>query len=57
MDVANEVSIPKIVSRLTASYSILTITSYSFECCVPSGLDLEAADDSVVCYFCVQLFA
>ena len=51
MDVANEVSIPKIVSRLAASYSMLTVTSYSSECCMPSGLDFEAADDYVVHYF------
>ena len=51
MNVANEVSIPKVVSRLTASYSMLTVTLYSSECCVPSGLDFEAAGDSVVRYF------
>ena len=50
-DVANEVNIPKVVSRLTASYSMLTITLYSSECCVPSGLDFEAAGDYVVNYF------
>ena len=50
-DVANEVSIPKVVLRLTASYSMRTITSYSSECCVPSRLDFEAAGDYIVCYF------
>ena len=30
---------------------MLTVTSYHFECCVPSGLDFEAAGDSVVRYF------
>ena len=50
-DVANEVRFPKVVSRLTTSYSMLTVTSYSSECCVPSGLDFEAAGDSVVHYF------
>ena len=30
---------------------MLTVTSYSSECCAPSGLDLEAAGDSVVGYF------
>ena len=50
-DVANEVSTPKVVSRLTASYSMLTITLYSSECYVLSGLDFEAAGDSVVHYF------
>ena len=44
MDVANEVSIPKVVSRLTVSYSKLTITSYSSEYCVASGLDLVTGD-------------
>ena len=51
MDVANEVSIPKVVSRLTVSYSMLTVTSYSSECCMASGLDFEAAGDYVVRYF------
>ena len=50
-DVVNKVSIPKVVSRLTMSYSMLTVTSYNSECCVSSGLDFEAAGDSVVCYF------
>ena len=45
------VSTPKVVSRLTASYSMLTITSYSLECCVLSGLDFEATGDYVVRYF------
>ena len=36
---------------------MLTVTSCHSECCVPSGLDFEAAGDSVVRYFCVQLFA
>ena len=30
---------------------MLTITSYSSECCVPSGLDFEAIGDYVVHYF------
>ena len=30
---------------------MLTVTSHSSECYVPSGLDFEAAGDSVVCYF------
>ena len=30
---------------------MLTVTSCRWECCVPSGLDFEAAGDSVVCYF------
>ena len=30
---------------------MLTVTSYSSEHCVPSGLDFEAAGDSVVGYF------
>ena len=30
---------------------MLTVTSYSSECCMPSGLDFEAAGDYVVCYF------
>ena len=51
----NEVSIPKVVSRLTIGYSMLTVTSYSSECCVPSGLDFEAARDSVVRYLQKQL--
>ena len=50
-DVANEVSIPKVVLRLTASYGMRTIRSYSSECCVPSGLDFEAAGDYVVRHF------
>ena len=33
------------------SYTILTITSCRSECCVSSGLDFEAAGDSVVRYF------
>ena len=37
---------------------MLTITSCCSECCVPSGLDFEAAGDSIVhMLFCVQLFA
>ena len=43
--------ISKVVSRQTASYSLFTATSYSSECCVPPGLDFEAADDYVVRYF------
>ena len=50
-DVANEVSISKVVLRLTASYSMLTVTLYSSEGCVPSGLDFEATGDYVVHYF------
>ena len=42
-DVANALS--------TASYTMLTVTSYRSECCVPSGLDFEAAGDSAVRYF------
>ena len=30
---------------------MLTVTSYSSECCVLSGIDFEAAGDSVVRYF------
>ena len=30
---------------------MLTVTSCRSECCVPSGLDLEATGDSVVRYF------
>ena len=30
---------------------MLTVTSYSSDCCVLSGLDFEAASDSVVRYF------
>ena len=30
---------------------MLTVTSYSAECCAPSGLDFEATGDSVVQYF------
>ena len=30
---------------------MLTITSCRSKCCVPSGLDFEAAGDSVVRYF------
>ena len=55
MDVANEVSIPKVVSRLTASYSMLTVTSYTSECCVPSGLNFEAAGDYAVRYYLLQV--
>ena len=36
---------------------MLTITSCRLECCVPSGLNFEAAGDSVVHLFGVQLFA
>ena len=46
-----EVSIHKLVSRLTASYSILTVTLFSSECCVPSGLHFETTSGSVVRYF------
>ena len=51
LHVANEVSIPKVVSRLTVSYSMLTVTSYSSECCVPSGINFKAPGDSIVRYF------
>ena len=47
-DVANAAS--------TASYTMLTVTLCRSECCVPSGLDFEAAGESVVRLFCVQLF-
>ena len=30
---------------------MLTVTLCHSECCVPSGLDFEAAGDSIVCYF------
>ena len=30
---------------------MLTVTSYSSECGVPSGLNFKAAGDYVVCYF------
>ena len=43
MDVANAVR--------TVSYTMLTVTWCRSECCVPSGLDFEAAGDSVVHYF------
>ena len=57
MDAANEVSIPKVVLRLTSSYmySMLTVTLYSSECCVLSGLDFEATGDSVLHYFVSNL--
>ena len=38
----------------TASYTVLTVTLCRSECCVPSGLDFEAADCTL---YCVQLFA
>ena len=49
MDVANAVH--------TVSYSMLTVTWCRSECCVPSGLDFEAAGGSVVCYYCFVLRA
>ena len=56
MDVANEVSIPKVVSRLTASYSKLTITSYSSEYCVASGLDLVTGDYILIILYPIMGF-
>ena len=33
------------------SYTILTVTLCRSECCVPKGLNFEAAGDSIVRYF------
>ena len=35
----------------TVSYTMFTVTSCRLECCVPSGLDFEAAGDSIVRHF------
>ena len=42
MDMAN--------AACTASYTMLMVTWCHSGCCVPSGLDFEAAGGSIVCY-------